>query len=156
MAYLEVRTSGAAPASVHPRTVGHPRDGLDDRERSALMLARIDGKETLRGSCRLRRLSQVCFGLPLRPNTLADPRLEGLRRYAVAVAHDTDPAAQREREQLICLGFSERQILTAARVAIPFRLKPSGGLRDLICRTMTMAKQALAAGALPSSSGGFS
>jgi len=117
----------AAPSALDAdRCAARPRiapRGLDAREHGAVMLATTDGKESLRGSGRLHRLAVVCFGVPPRPNKLADPRLEGLRRYAVAVAHDTERAASRERDELVALGFSDHQILVAAATAVRFRAK---------------------------------
>lgn len=135
VAYLDFPTREAPLARMRSRTTERPADGLNDRERGALMLAKTDGRTTLRSLGRLGRLSQICFGLPRRLNTLADPRLEGLRRYAVALAHDMEEAVLREREHLIDLGFSHHQILAAEATVIRFERK---GARTLLPRTLSI------------------
>jgi hypothetical protein len=128
VAYLDFSGSELRPATAHQRVAEFPRHDLDARERGAILLARTDGKESLHNPGRLRRLSEICFGLSRQSNKLADPRLEGLRRYAVAVARDTEQSATHEREQLVDLGFSEHQIQIAAATAVRFRAKPARGL----------------------------
>lgn len=128
MAYLNFSTDELRPMVTRQLAVKPPRRDLDALERGAVMLARTDGKGSLRRWGHLQRLSAFFFGLSRRPNLLADPRLESLRRYAVAVAHDTDRTAAREREQLVALGFSDDQILTATAMASGFRKKPVQGL----------------------------
>jgi hypothetical protein len=128
VAYLDFSVSELRPATAHRQVVAFPRRDLDARERGAILLAKTDGKESLHNPGRLRRLSEICFGLSRQPNKLADPRLEGLRRYAVAVAHDTEQSATHEREKLVALGFSDHQIQIAATTAVRFRVKPARGL----------------------------
>ena len=128
MAYLEFSAGELHSVAKRQQVIEIPRRGLDERERGAVMLARTDRKDSLRSTGRLHRLSVICFGLSRRPNKLADPRLESLRRYAVAVAHDTQESAAREREQLVALGFSDQQILMVAATAVRFRVKPVQGL----------------------------
>lgn len=132
VAFLDFSSSERRPLVIHQQVLELPRRGLDARERGAVLLARTDGKESLHSPSRLHRLLEICFGLSPRPNTLADPRLEGLRRYAVAVAHDTDESAASEREHLIALGFSDHQILIAATAAVRFRVKPVRSLWSAI------------------------
>ena len=139
MAYLDFPSSDAPAMAMRPRVIDYPSAGLDDRERGALMLARTDGRQTLRSPGRLRRLSHICFGFPRRPNKLADPRLEGLRRYAVVIAHGPMQSVLREREHLIGLGFSDQQILASEATATRFRSASTGGLRNAFRRAMAFA-----------------
>jgi hypothetical protein len=79
-----------------------------------VLLARIDPISSVADSSFRRKLRDLLLG-PERINPLADPRLEALRCFAVALAHDRDEMADREEARLIALNF------TPARSAMPAR-----------------------------------
>ena len=124
MAYLDLSVGELHLAPFTSRSVELPRRGLSPTEREAVRLARQDKPGSLKPAGRLRRMVQSIFGLS-RPNRLADPRLEGLRRFAVTIAHDGSTAIEREEAQLRSLGFSEDQIASATAIAAGFRPRRS-------------------------------
>lgn len=116
MAYLDLAahdTSGFA----HPPTLSRPLNAL---ERKAVMLAGIDPVSSLADSSWRRKLRDLLLG-PERINPLADPRLEALRCFAVAVAHRKDEMASREEARLIALNFTPGQIGDARALALSCR-----------------------------------
>ena len=121
-------------ASAIPGAADWPHLSISEREvvlsrldREAVMLARIDRKASLKPVAGLRRLAGVVFGTK-QSNALADPRLEALRRFAVAVAYDTENSIAREQRHLKELGFSDRQIARAADLASTHKRARSQGL----------------------------
>jgi hypothetical protein len=133
MAYLDsanrfnLTTSAPLSSTVTPQVGDWPRLSLREREvvltrleREAVMLARIDRKASLKPSGFLQKVGSFLFGIRQAAG-LADPRLEALRRFAVAVAHDTGASVAREQQQLRELGLSEHQIARAADLASTHR-----------------------------------
>jgi hypothetical protein len=127
MAYLNFSTDELHPLGVPQQTIAPSRRGLSPTEREAVKLARLDRLGSLKPAGRLHRMSQAVFGLSRRSNWLADPRLEGLRRFGVAVAHGGSAAVEREEAHLKMLGFSEAQVAGAAALASSFRPRRSSG-----------------------------
>jgi len=125
MAYLNFSTDELRPLSTYQRAIEPPHRGLSATEREVVKLARLDKTASLKPTGRLYRMAQATFGLPSRPNRLADPRLEGLRRFSVAVAHGGSAMIDREEAQLKALGFSDGQVASAAALASGFRRRRS-------------------------------
>jgi len=123
MAYLDFTAEaldlGSYPiaARLAPRQVA-PR--LNGSERAAVMLARKDGVASLNASGRVSKIFEFAFGFRS-PNKLADVRLEALRRFAIAVAHERQRLIEWERNELRLLRFAESQIEEAASIAAQFR-----------------------------------
>jgi hypothetical protein len=130
MAYLDLNADGmnlVIGRSLPPIAVA---PSLSRVEREAVMLAKFDGASTLYSAGRMQKQVNRLFGFPT-PNGLADNRLEALRRFAVAVAHDSAAVVARERDQLLSLGYGDDQILRAEAVALRYRPapKPSTGFK---------------------------
>jgi hypothetical protein len=122
MAYLDLNATDLNFTIGRSLALTVDRLALSNIEREAVMLARFDSAATLHAAGRVRRLASRLFGLPKR-NGLADPRLEALRRFAVAVAHDSAASIARERSQLQTFGYVEDQISRAQSIAARFRPK---------------------------------
>lgn len=85
-------------------------------ELSVITLAAIDGASTIRPRSWLSRLAARLFGVG-RPNPLADPRLEALRRFAiVARDHRGDPP-QTEIDRFLAAGFTALAAITLSSLA---------------------------------------
>lgn len=86
-----------------------PELRFDQLERQVLLLARRDGAWSLgsRGGG-LDVLLKRLFGAA-RPNVLADPRLEALRRFAVTARVGGIAAVQREAAAFLAGGFTAEQ-----------------------------------------------
>ncbi len=124
MDHISHYTQDVLPA-VDPRT--YPT-GLSQVERAAVLLARSDDLAST-GGVKAGRLKSFVFGGGRR-NALADPQLEGLRRFAVAVAHDKHILAEWERAELIGSGYTHFQLDEAAEIAESFRRAASSrGIR---------------------------
>lgn len=124
MAYLDL-INGRTEVAV---SVAHElarQFGLTQIERNAVMLARVDRSSSLRPTGRLYRLGVICFGLRPASNALADPRLEALRRFAVAVANGSSTSVAKERKHLLSIGYSDYQASMAAAVAAGIRRESS-------------------------------
>jgi hypothetical protein len=122
MAYLDLNASDLSFTIGRSLAPTVDRSALSNIDRAAVMLARFDSAATLHAAGRLRTMASRVFGLPKR-NGLADPRLEALRRFAVAVAHDSPASIARERSQLQTFGYAEEQISRAQSIAARFRPK---------------------------------
>lgn len=104
MAYIDFALHEAA-ASIPPLYLQQPLSAL---ERKAVMLGRLDPLSSLHDQGFRQKLRDLLLG-PDRTNPLADPRLEALRRFAVAVAHQRDDMIGREQARLSALGFTNSQ-----------------------------------------------
>jgi hypothetical protein len=100
---------------------------LDATERSAVLLARNDRNSSVRPAGALDRIGTIVFGFR-HPNRLADPRLEALRRFAVATAREKRGSVDWERGELQTFGFSEFQIAQAAEIAKRCQRPPTPSL----------------------------
>ncbi len=89
-------------------------------ERTAVMLARIAPVSSLAHAGLRNRLAHPLFGTG-KVSRLADPCLETLRSFGVAVAQGCDDLARRENVQLVTLGFSPPQIREARELAAQYR-----------------------------------
>jgi hypothetical protein len=120
MAYLDIAehyvTATPAAGLLEPATLR----GLNDAECSTISLARVDRRASIRPAGPPSKAVEMLFGLkPI--ITLADPRPEALRCFAVAVAHDTPAAAERESAALRRGGYSDAKRMDAAAVATTYR-----------------------------------
>jgi len=104
MAYLNFSTDELRPLPTYQQTIEPSHRGLSATEREVVKLARLDKTASLKPAGRVYRVAQAAFGLPSRPNRLADPRLEG---------------------ELKALGFSAGQIASATALASGFRRRRS-------------------------------
>jgi len=120
MAYLDLHAELPMVTIGRTLTPSIERRSLDRTEREAVMLARTDRRSSIRPVGTMRRLAQRLFGLRA-PNPLADPRLEALRRFAVAVARDRLASSDRQAAQLASHGFTTAQIGRARSIAERFR-----------------------------------
>jgi hypothetical protein len=125
MAYLDFGAGavdlGAYQTTARSTPAQRPvSDRLGGAERAAVMLARKDDVSSLKAAGRVSRILQFAFGVKS-PNKLADIRLETLRRFAVAVAHERTRLIEWERNELRLLRFTEAQIDEAVEVALRFR-----------------------------------
>ncbi len=104
--------SVARPALVAPA----PAPAFTAVELSVIGLARVDGLATLRPRNWLTRLAERLFGLG-RPNQLADPRLEALRRFALIVRNHRGDPPQGEINRFLAAGFSARAAIALSSLA---------------------------------------
>ncbi|MGW8188973.1 MULTISPECIES: hypothetical protein [Sphingomonas] len=92
-----------------PPTAPEPELRFDQLERQVLLLARRDGAWSLGGrGGGLDVLLKRLFGAA-RPNVLADPRLEALRRFAVTARVGGVAAVRREAAAFLAGGFTAEQ-----------------------------------------------
>jgi len=131
MAYLDLTANYLTPRSAHARSTAIDHVHLSSIERDAVMLARRDRMSSLRQPGRLRRAATFVFGLPVKTG-LADAKLEGLRRFAVAAAHGNDKAVDRERSAILKLGYSETQARRAEILALQCRPREATGIINAI------------------------
>lgn len=118
MAFIDFQEIHTIPMPVHGRAGTIARadvatvdagDRFDQLERQVLAIAKRDGKWSLGSRGRpLDRLLRRLFGTT-RPNTLADPRLEALRRFAVTVRVGGVAAIRRETAAFLASGFTPGQ-----------------------------------------------
>ena len=93
-----------------------PAPAFTPIELSVITLARSDGASTLRPRTWLTRLAATLFGVG-RPNPLADPHLEALRRFTiVARDHRGDPP-QAEIDRFLAAGFTALAAITLSSLA---------------------------------------
>lgn len=128
MAYLDL--TAELPLIPIGHALKSERTQLNRIEREAVMLAKKDRRSSIRPIGVLRKTAGRLFGLPAR-NRLADPRLEALRRFAVAIAHDTPARSDDEADALRTLGFTSGQINRARAIAEGFRIRRSSGIGQL-------------------------
>ncbi len=116
MAYLDFTTHDLTGFAHPAMTPASPTAGLSDLERKAVMLAAIDPISSIPDPGFRRRIRDLLLG-PDKLNPLADPRLESLRRFAVALVHRRHDLATREEGQLTALGFAPSRIGEARALA---------------------------------------
>jgi hypothetical protein len=109
MAFLDFHqapATGLAPFTrPAPRPVSAAAPLFDRIERQVLILARGDRSSSLRVSPLLDGLLGRLFGTS-RPNRLADPRLEALRRLAVTARLRGARAVAAETRRFLAAGFT--------------------------------------------------
>ena len=103
------------PAAAAPRPVA-PAPAFTPVELSVIGLARVDGLATLRPRNWLTRLAERLFGVG-RPNPLADPRLEALRRFALIVRNHRGDPPQGEIDRFLAAGFTARAAIALSSLA---------------------------------------
>ncbi len=107
------------PAAAAPRPVAPapaPAPAFTPVELSVISLARVDGLATLRPRNWLTRLAERLFGVG-RPNPLADPRLEALRRFALIVRNHRGDPPQGEIDRFLAAGFTARAAIALSSLA---------------------------------------
>lgn len=137
MAYLErIATNDsypiaatAVPAFAAPRLVpATPKPEFSALEWSVIRLAQGDRLSTLREPGRLRRFSDWLTGIESSP-TLANPRLEALRRMAVLSWHFGFVVPGDEVAEFNAAGFSQDQyelMVSSIRAAITSSTQRNG------------------------------
>lgn len=119
MAYLDLeldlprRAIEHAEARIMPRH--DPVSRLSALERQVIQLARADSRWSLAGASRFQSALAAVFGLE-RPNPLADPRLEALRRYAVTLRLSAGRLPRADDDNLMKLSFSSAAIAEIRRL----------------------------------------
>lgn len=128
MAYLDLHDVFAAPAggrAAAPATSGDDA-AFSPLEWNVIALARRDPLRSVARPGRLSRAMGSLFGLGT-VSTLADPRLEALRRLAVHAWHHDFALPAEEVARFLAAGFSEAQAetlvasVTGLRVGRPER-----------------------------------
>ena len=66
-------------------------------------------------------LARWIYGRSARPLSLANPRLEALRRYAILHRTDAGTLARQEAEQLRLAGYDQHRIAQIDRLLAPYR-----------------------------------
>jgi hypothetical protein len=140
MAYLDLKAKidDLNLAITFPSDVPVALDFLSSVERETIRLARFDRASSIRRVGRLRKVAARLFGLPVR-SALADPRLEALRRFAIAVAHDTQSSVDREKSELRSFGYTCGQIGRAEGLAARYRRQPSNTIGHLLALPVGIA-----------------
>ena len=110
MAYLDLDNLFASPSGGRG-TVSSDRIGFSALEWSVIALAKRDPLRSLTRPSRLSRAMGGLFGLGTR-STLADPRLEALRRLAVLAWRRGFALPLAEIDRFLAAGFHEAQIET--------------------------------------------
>lgn len=101
-------------------------DGLNDVERAVVQLSREDPLVSLDDrQSTFDRMATVFGGRP--PNTLADLRLEALRRHAVLLRL-RGVASETEMARFIAAGYSVQQSAAIERMVAPWRSRPDRGI----------------------------
>lgn len=106
MAYLDLEAAATSRFARSRRAATPLFDRLGE---AALEVARHDGLRSLRRPGRLRRAVERLLGLPV-TLPLADPRLEALRRLAVAARLGGRRVAAREAEAARAAGLTPFQV----------------------------------------------
>lgn len=107
MAYLDrdlFEAGGTSPTPRIDRAESAARSSLSAIERQVVMLSLGDPRSSLAGQSAWRRRLDALLGLR-RPNRLADPRLEALRRLAVLMRLDGFATDASEYEAFTAAGF---------------------------------------------------
>ena len=121
MAYLDLELNLPRGALEQAQTRATPRHDPVSRlsmlERQVIQLARTDGRWSLAGSGRFQSVLATVLGLE-RPNPLADPRLEALRRYAVTLRLSAGRLPRADDDRLIAFGFSSAAITDIRRLVL--------------------------------------
>lgn len=112
MAYVEFASGETATATTRPVENKAP-ERLSPVERQVLLMAIRDPISSLRTPGRMARLVSILFGVE-GPNSLADPRLEALRRFAVLARIGRESSLE-----LVSAGYSASAIEEARRIAAP-------------------------------------
>ena len=118
MAFIDFDPASVA-TPVFPHAIGRamqPEAEFSEAELQVLALARHDGLPSLRPMNALDRLIALIFGLT-RPNLLADPRLEALRRLAVIARRRGPKRVARELPRFLASGFEQRHCAAVLRLA---------------------------------------
>lgn len=107
MAYLDLTQSFIPTGPAAARSAPHARaiPALTKLERLVIHIARSDGIDSLAQPERGNRFTRWLFRAD-RPNPLADPRLEALRRYAVLLRLHGDAMPADEARRLLDAGFA--------------------------------------------------
>jgi hypothetical protein len=119
MAFLDFHqapATGLAPV-VFPFRFAEPAPMFDHLERQVLTLARGDGAPSLARHPRIARLLERLFDRR-RPNPLADPRLEALRKLAVTARLRGARSVAAEVRRFMAAGYTRAQADAVLREAV--------------------------------------
>ncbi len=106
MAYLDLNGLHTSPQARTRRSATPVFDRLDE---AAIEVAQHDGLASLRRPGRIGRFFEQLLGLHV-ASALADPRLEALRRLAVAARLGSDRIVAREAKAARDAGFTSFQV----------------------------------------------
>ncbi|MFW2831227.1 hypothetical protein [Sphingomonas sp. ID0503] len=121
-----VMPARAAPLAL---VVSNEPAALTDLERCVVVLSRRDRPVPGKLAEKAQRIARTLFGT--RPaNTLADPRLEALRRFAISLRLGDGMAGESETVRFLSAGFRREQIETIFRLC-----------RERSARRLTMASR---------------
>ncbi|MBB3957519.1 hypothetical protein [Novosphingobium sediminicola] len=111
MAYLDLTQGFISTGPAEARSAQNSRfaPALTKLERLAIHIARSDGIDSLAQPERGNRFTRWLFRAD-RPNPLADPRLEALRRYAVLLRLRGDAMPADETRRLLDAGFARETL----------------------------------------------
>lgn len=118
MAYLELHLAPATGSAAERllQTRPAPEVMLSAVERQVLRLARGDVVASIRPVNVVDRVLKAVFGLR-RPTSLADPRLEALRRLAVVARCRSARRVTREMSRFLALGYTPEQAAAVLSLA---------------------------------------
>lgn len=113
-------TSAVSPAAFDPMPTSSDRTVLSAIERSVVQLSQWDSLSSLPDGHPWKTRLSRWLGMEATPNALADPRLEALRRFAVAarLRHRVDEFGL---DLLVGVGFSVRQVEEVERLVASAR-----------------------------------
>lgn len=112
MAYLDLESGYSAPVTARSAAVDKPAEpGFSPLEWSVIALARRDPLRSLAAPSRLSRAMGSLFGRGT-ATSLADPRLEALRRMAVYAWRRGFALPQTEVKRFRAAGFNDAQLET--------------------------------------------
>jgi hypothetical protein len=114
MAYIDFTLAPSAPRPAAAASAFL----LDETEQAVIRLSSRDAPSSVARGGRLSQLAERLFGLA-RPNPLADPRLEALRRFAILYRRRGEAACAAEEPLLEAAGYTRRQIAHARRLLEP-------------------------------------
>ena len=116
MAYLDFEFGPGTGVASAPT----PTAGLDPLERQIVLLSRGDGVRSVQARCRWDWILDLIYGFnPAR--SLADQKLEALRRYAVLRRLHGDQIAPEELDHVRAAGFAPSKLASLHRMVDPWR-----------------------------------
>jgi hypothetical protein len=113
MAFLDLAQPRLSPAVAGAAS----QAAFQGHEWAVIALARADGAASLSEPGRLRRLFESFFKIR-RPNRLADPRLEALRRMAVLLRIGGGKTSDDERAGFLSAGYTRSQLSALAAYVV--------------------------------------
>ena len=118
MAYRDFAEPFVPALDVESEQAGGKGAPFDPSELRVIALARMEAGRRLLQPGRLGNFLARWFGFRV-ANTLANPRLEALRRFALRARQTDGRLSLAEIEQFLAAGFSTLQAVTLLRRALP-------------------------------------